>query len=217
MTVNNFSPPNPPTALTSSAVECSVPVRDRLEWVYSDPDGDPQDKYEIELTQGSCSFTPAADITVGPITSGDPKHVISGLVHGADYCWRVRVTDDRGEVSLWSLPSPSPFTVVVHKYPDPRNFSWSPFFPVEDQVVQFEDCAGDCDPFDNPASTGETWLWDFGDTFTSSAVDPSHMYPARGTYVVQLTLSDDLGVACPATQELRVILPFPGWREISPF
>ena len=41
------------------------------------------------------------------------------------------------------------------------------------------------------ASTGtvDTWSWDFGDSSTSSAQDPSHTYTSVGTYTVSLTVS----------------------------
>jgi len=95
--------PNPPTGLTSSPNLCSIPASEQLDWDYLDPDGDPQDQFEIELTAGLCNFSPA-DITVGPILSSVSEHAVSGLaglVYGADYCWRVRVWDLPGDVSPW--------------------------------------------------------------------------------------------------------------------
>ncbi|HVP95346.1 MAG TPA: PKD domain-containing protein [Methanoregulaceae archaeon] len=37
------------------------------------------------------------------------------------------------------------------------------------------------------------WLWDFGDTFTSTAQNPSHVYRAIGQYTVQLTVFNQYG------------------------
>ena len=41
------------------------------------------------------------------------------------------------------------------------------------------------------ASTGtvDTWAWDFGDGFTSTAQNPSHLYTAAGSYSVSLTVN----------------------------
>jgi PKD repeat protein len=39
----------------------------------------------------------------------------------------------------------------------------------------------------------DTWLWDFGDTFTSTLQNPTHTYEAPGLYTVSLTVSNTLG------------------------
>jgi Zn-dependent metalloprotease len=36
-----------------------------------------------------------------------------------------------------------------------------------------------------------SWLWDFGDTTTSTEQNPSHTYPAAGPYTVSLTVTDN--------------------------
>jgi gliding motility-associated-like protein len=36
----------------------------------------------------------------------------------------------------------------------------------------------------------QTWLWDFGDGTTSTEQNPSHRFPALGTYVVRLTVTN---------------------------
>ena len=37
------------------------------------------------------------------------------------------------------------------------------------------------------------WYWDFGDGFTSSEQNPTHIYRRAGTYTVALTVWDDIG------------------------
>jgi PKD repeat protein len=37
------------------------------------------------------------------------------------------------------------------------------------------------------------WAWDFGDTSTSSAQDPSHQYTTAGVYTVSLTATNPIG------------------------
>ncbi|MES2592332.1 MAG: PKD domain-containing protein [Bacteroidota bacterium] len=39
-----------------------------------------------------------------------------------------------------------------------------------------------------PGDTISTWLWDFGDGSTSTLQNPSHVYPAAGTYQVSLSV-----------------------------
>jgi PKD repeat protein len=48
--------------------------------------------------------------------------------------------------------------------------------------------------FTDQSSNGPTsWLWNFGDTGTSTAQDPSHQYTAAGTYTVTLTATNAAG------------------------
>jgi PKD repeat protein len=66
---------------------------------------------------------------------------------------------------------PEPDPVVAQFVGDPTNGD-------TDLTVYFTDLSTG-----NPTS----WLWDFGDTGTSTAQDPSHTYTAAGTYTVSLT------------------------------
>jgi len=45
----------------------------------------------------------------------------------------------------------------------------------------------------NPDGTITSWLWDFGDGSTSSEQHPTHKYSDKGTYTVQLTVTDEDG------------------------
>ena len=43
--------------------------------------------------------------------------------------------------------------------------------------------------FANFSTGGSTYLWDFGDGNSSTAVSPSHVYGSAGTYTVKLTVT----------------------------
>jgi PKD repeat protein len=49
------------------------------------------------------------------------------------------------------------------------------------QSAQFTDQSSDC---------ANTWLWDFGDGFTSTLQNPSHVYATAGLYTVSLTINN---------------------------
>lgn len=58
--------------------------------------------------------------------------------------------------------------------------------------------------FSNNSSNGNTFHWDFGDNTTSSAVNPSHVYPQAGTYNVTLVVSDSSGCFSSDTTQFVV-------------
>ncbi|TMF06147.1 MAG: PKD domain-containing protein, partial [Chloroflexi bacterium] len=68
--------------------------------------------------------------------------------------------------------------------PPVASFNGSPTNGVAPLTVNFTD-----------TSTGQpaSWAWNFGDSGTSTAQNPSHQYTAAGTYSVSLTVSNSLG------------------------
>jgi subtilisin family serine protease len=55
-------------------------------------------------------------------------------------------------------------------------------------------------------STGNVtgWSWDFGDGQSSTERNPSHSYAANGSWLVRLTVSDDLGQSSSAQKTVQV-------------
>ncbi|MFH0967586.1 MAG: PKD domain-containing protein, partial [Methanobacteriota archaeon] len=64
------------------------------------------------------------------------------------------------------------------------DFVGSPVAGIAPLSVEFSDCS-----IGNP----NRWLWDFGDGFTDSVNNPTHVYRSPGKYTVKLTASNDLG------------------------
>jgi gliding motility-associated-like protein len=62
-------------------------------------------------------------------------------------------------------------------------------------VAQFETPATGCAPYNaefvNTSLAGTTFHWDFGDGDTSNLVNPTHLYPTPGTYIIRLVAMDD--------------------------
>lgn len=69
-------------------------------------------------------------------------------------------------------------------------------------------CAGSTLNFTN-TSTGTgaftTYLWNFGDATTSTAVSPTHVYANGGTYNVTLTVTNGAGCVSTSTQTVTVL------------
>jgi PKD repeat protein len=60
-------------------------------------------------------------------------------------------------------------------------------FVANDREITFSDLSIDAD------GTVDSWLWDFGDTNTSTDQNPVHTYDTNGTYNVTLIVTDDDG------------------------
>lgn len=60
--------------------------------------------------------------------------------------------------------------------------------------------------FTNNAINGNMYLWDFGDTNTSTVLNPSHTYSSDGSYNVSLTVTNECG-SNTSTKTIVVITP----------
>lgn len=60
--------------------------------------------------------------------------------------------------------------------------------------------------FTNQSTRFATCVWNFGDGKTSTLVSPVHTYEVEGTYIVTLTITDDLGQS-DSTEQMLVITP----------
>lgn len=53
-----------------------------------------------------------------------------------------------------------------------------------------------------------SWLWDFGDSTTSTLQNPVHVYTGPGTFTVQLTVTNEAGSASTTSSSLPVVANF---------
>ncbi|MEO9870890.1 PKD domain-containing protein [Ekhidna sp.] len=63
-------------------------------------------------------------------------------------------------------------------------------------------CQNESMQFTNASLDAVTYLWDFGDGFSSTAGDPSHVYTTAGSFFVTLTATDSEG--CDDTEVIEV-------------
>jgi len=213
-------PPPPGGGFPETWENCSIQGTSKvtLNWIYSDPDGDPQDSYQVLVDNnsdfsspivnscsenttcdpgnGSPSYTPITDIPFSPL----------------NYYWKVKVKDNQGNWSNWS--NSRSFSMPSHAYPW-IDFSWAPLSPKAKELIQFT-----ASTTYYGGASGQSWSWDFGDSQTISIQNPTHSYLTSGNYQVQLSARDTTGYYCDGAnrkKSIQISLPLPDWKEVSPF
>jgi len=89
-------------------------------------------------------------------------------------------------------------SIIIINYPV-ANFSYSPSYPIVNEVVTFNASASDPD-----GGTIIEYFWDFGDGNNETGVVVTHAYTTYGTFVVNLTVTDSEGLSNSLTQEVNV-------------
>ena len=111
------------------------------------------------------------------------------------------------QTNCWKTP--------LHAYPDVNapnhDFTFSPARPAVNAPVQFTD---------RTLFSGggpNSWIWNFGDTQTSTNQNPTHAYTVEGTYQATLTTNDGAGYACTSSSKsIPVGKSVPTWKEVLP-
>lgn len=150
--------------------------------------GTPLANFKSSCPSNTCNFTntsgdPGGSISASLWDFGDgttstatsPAHTYAGP---GTYRVTLRATDNGGAVNWQSMP-------VVVNTSNVNPFS-SFVFPATGLTVNFTDFSTD-----NGSIIAR--FWEFGDGATSTTQNPSHTFPATGSYVVNLTVTDNLG------------------------
>ncbi len=192
-----------------------------LNWTFSGGVGDTQSAYQVQIDNNSGCSSP--EITTAVIsTTGTPgpnySLYIDPLVYGplsfnANYYWCIKVWGSFGSVSDW-VNSPTYFSTASHRWPN-ASFTANPTNTLPDREVVFTNNST-CYSIDGGPVACGSYLWNFGDSSTSTLANPvPHSYAVKGVYPVQLNATDGLG-ACSASAFITVRLPLPFWKEVPP-
>jgi len=204
---------------------CSIPVH-YFKWIYSDPDGDDQSKFQFQMDNNSDFSSLEIDRTViSTVADGEFNNqtVIVAVSPGPDqigystaYYWRVKVWDSQDIDSGWicyggACPGAA-FTTELHRYPT-IDFSWSPQEPSQDEDILFTDQS-----IIYGGATKSTWSWTFedGNPASSSGQDPTIQFTSNGSKEVSLQVTDSDGLYCSVSKNVGIQAELPGWQEILP-
>lgn len=95
-------------------------------------------------------------------------------------------------------------------------FNLNQIISIPDFNVQLQNCDYPMEvEFFNNSTGANTYLWDFGDSNTSTQFDGSHFYSEPGHYEIALFASDSVGCLVPDTGYLEFDIPIP--PEVNAF
>lgn len=66
-------------------------------------------------------------------------------------------------------------------------------------------CLADSIYFKDSSIAAESWLWDFGDSTTSTLQNPAHYYAAAGKYVIKLLVANSIGCTDSIAKQLEIV------------
>lgn len=211
-----------PDNCTNDCRSCDYPLNPTLYWKFVSDEGNNQSGFEIHFATNS-GFNNYINVTNGWINSSSEAYAvpIDYLDYGYQYWWRIRVKDDQGMASAWSIYSGT-YTTLANPYPEP-DFSWEPEPPVLEEETQFTD--------NSKVYGGGTnsWLWTFPeakiaggavqDPLTSTSRNPSIIFTGTSSQrSVKLIVTDSAGLYCDLTKAVPTtgIFGLPDYEEVAP-
>ncbi|PKP50733.1 MAG: hypothetical protein CVT94_00905 [Bacteroidetes bacterium HGW-Bacteroidetes-11] len=88
--------------------------------------------------------------------------------------------------------------MVIYINQNPNlDFTWDP-------VCEGQETSFTVDPVVTDINAIAVWHWNFGDGFYSNVINPSHTFPAIGSYNVTLTVTDTLGNSSSVTHIIQI-------------
>ena len=222
----------PPTATSlnvtdgSSTYYCNSAPWHYFSWIYSDPNGHAEIRFEFQIDNNSNFSSPEINRNYTGLSNPSPttnnQIAIVAVSPGADqigynttYYWRVRVYDTAGTNSGWV--SGTSFVTEPHLYPL-VDFNWAPLDPSQEEDILFADQTTCYGVGNNPVScTGWSWTFQDGNPATSNQQNPTIQFVSSGSKDIGLETTDASGFSCLDSKNLEVEIKLPDWKEILPW
>jgi PKD repeat protein len=146
------------------------------------------------------------------LCSGNSIYLQTGASSAVDYLWSDSTINDSLQIN-----DPGQYWVTVTNInscvaKDTINVNISGHAPIAEFAFS-NICFGNTTMFNDsssayPGDTLTSRTWDFGDSFTSTSVNPSHTYADTGSYTVRLTVTTNAGCS-GAINKIVHIVPLP--------
>ena len=200
-----------PTAATGLSVT--------FNWEYYDRDGDPQDRYEIQVSEDS-NFPSNNRFEKVAVSEGkgyvfDPTEDAfwqNELDWSKTYYWRVRVHDG----NFWSQEWYTDSFTVERTHPSPLvAFSHSPEQISVDEVITFfaQDDENVSQVYDGSTPYYE-WTFEEGNPSRVTSSDTATTtFEQQGGWSATLKITDGSSYSCSLTKALEVKVPLPDWKK----
>ena len=163
----------------------------------------PRAEFEVTCQDLRCAFVDRSDDADGSVVSwawdfGDgstssernPSHTYAAA---GRYTVLLVATDDGGAADSQTHDA-NPTAPPAANEPPRADFD----VHCDHERCEFSDKSTDAD------GTVVAWQWSFGDGATSTEQNPTHDYPGRGRYDVQLTVTDDGGATASKTKRVDI-------------
>ncbi len=201
----------PPSVTGGSATQgdyCQASPAATFSWTYSDPDGDAQKYYRVQVSDSPGFASIAADS--GKVESSFAGYAVQmgALSYSTTYYWRVAVWDARGAESGWY--NGAAFTTPSHAYPA-IDFSWIPQKPIIEADITF---TASVTVFGGAVEVARQWTFAGATPASSNEENPTVQYASKGDYLATLTVTDSSGFTCTKEKTVGVRRSIPDWEEV---
>jgi len=169
--LNINPPPNSSPSVTSVDITepdyCITGPSITVNWNYSDPEGDPQTYYQVQVDDIGSAWNLPLAYDSGKTAGSTNSIYATGLDFNVTYKARVKVWDSNNNESSWT--ESSSWKTPIHPYPDiqfnpppPEDQTVKVEIPFDDQTVFCEDFTPPSTCF--PSNANKTWVWDWDDS-----------------------------------------------------
>ena len=187
--VNDITPPASITGLMNMTFETSYVL-----WTWTDPIDVDFDHVTVFLD----------GMHVADIPAGVESYNASGLSPDTEYTISTQTVDDKGNANQsWVNHSARTAPIAVEKLPPVADFTFSPANPIVNQSIEFNASQS----YDTDGNI-TNYHWDFGDGESSSGSNAlpviNHSYKDTGSFIVNLTVTDNDGLTAYITKVVNV-------------